>query len=247
MNVQRGTFCSNCGAPLTAGDRFCRDCGTAFTSVASSETNATTAQPTILPRAAAPSKRWMVWAAVGAGAMVLIAIGAFALGRRDTPSPPVARDSPTAVATEQLEETEAFEDLAPPEEPPSLSPLPPVATREINSSIGKLLIQKAQLTNQYSVCSNAPGQCSQAPENEYVLILTVKSAEGRSGEDFSQELSPASIESYIMSAQGKRADPDHTTTGSGGTAEIWYAHFDSKSQGQLILHWPDNPPIILPL
>lgn len=250
MNVQGDRFCSNCGTALAPSDRFCESCGAAIAPAApQAPVDVAPGPSAILPDAAA-SRSWVVWVAVGAGAVLLIAIAAFALGRRQTPSAPVtpvARESPTAAPSDEL--SDAFADVYPSEEPPSPSPSPqpPVATREIHSSIGTLLIQKAQLTNQYSVCPAGGGKCSQAPENQYVLILTVKSAEGRSGEQFSTDLSPASIESYIMSAQGMRADPDHTTRGAGGSGEIWYAHFDSKSQGELILYWPDNPPIILPL
>lgn len=194
--------------------------------------------PIRLAPSRAGTRRRMVWAS--AVVAFLLAGGAisFALlrsqARQEPKGAPATKGSPAANASP-----------SPSESPSPSPPPPPVDTRDISTAAGVLRIEKVSLSDKYMDCPPSGGECKDIAGPPYLIVL-VRSAEGKSGEAVSDGILQQATESFVVDSRGARADFDTVRrTGASRSVEVIYAEFDSTKVTGLVLHWPQNSPIIL--
>ncbi|MGH9197338.1 MAG: hypothetical protein ACRD1T_16555, partial [Acidimicrobiia bacterium] len=162
-------------------------------------------------------------------------------------SPSVRRSTAGAVSAPPVDSVGEASDTPVSNEPAPPQNLSPVSTRSIITQYGLVHIEGLRLTNKYTECPiSGGGECKNVSGgSKYIMFLTVKSADGKSGESWQNDLSTEAFESYVLTSTGARARVNSISHNSSNGLDVIFEFFDSASTAGLILYWPGNPPIKL--
>lgn len=174
---------------------------------------------------------------------LVIGLGAYLLLRDRESNPSLSERQITKVpaASEVLPSMESVSRTEDPTEAQQ-----PTDAKEITTSQGVLRIEQARLTNEFTECPEGGGRCEESRGNKYILIITLKSTEGRNTQEFHDQVAVEAFSSYIRTSDGQILNvkqvggvPPNSST------QITFSYlYSSNSQG-LIFHWPGNAPIRL--
>jgi hypothetical protein len=257
------TECPSCHRPIDdEDDAFCQHCGASLSAPTAEveppgETSAETteAKPGTVPfgtyapsttvangQASGRLKLWIILGSVAAAGLLVAGVAFALVANRAGPEKKLQTTSvkPSPVFTTEPSEVEV-------QPSPTADNRPPTDAKEITTSQGVLHIESARLTNKYTECPIGGGSCKTVSGgNKYILILILKSVEGRNSQEFHDKIAVEASESYVKTPDGQTIAlrsvggiPPNSST------ELIFSYFYSADGSGLIFYWPGNAPIRL--